>query len=315
MRQLKVVEPAGRTALAGVVEDYLTARRAKGLSSKTIEIYGYTLREVLLPFCADQGITEPAQLTSRALDRLSSQLLEHGGRRGQLSRHSVKSYMSTVSHFINWGRAEGEVEDKTRVQVPRPDRKVLEVLTREEIQELEDGAGNERDRLIIRLLADTGMRVGELIQLRLSDIQPSNLEGGVLRVRGKGAKERLVPIPRLYRRLQRYIQRDRPKKTELDRLFVSSRRGPKGDYEALQVTAVQQMLRHLGRDIGLAKRVHPHLLRHSYATWALSKGMNPITLAKILGHSSLVMIQQTYEHLQTQDLAAAMSALLATESD
>jgi site-specific recombinase XerD len=113
-----------------------------------------------------------------------------------------------------------------------------------------------------------------------------------LRVQGKGDKQRDVPImPQLGRRLRRHIERGRPKGTTSDRIFVSHRRGHYGDHEPLTRSGVNQLVRLLGEEAGLEKRVHPHLLRHNFATWALTRGMNPIQLAQIMGHSSLAMIQ------------------------
>jgi integrase/recombinase XerD len=79
---------------------------------------------------------------------------------------------------------------------------ILEVLSREEIAAMEDAARTERDKLIIRTLADTGIRVGELVKLRRSDLVTQGRQH-YLRVRGKGSKERLVPIPRLYQGVNR----------------------------------------------------------------------------------------------------------------
>jgi integrase len=112
-------------------------------------------------------------------------------------------------------------------------KRVLDVLTRDEIQAMEDAATTERDKLIVRVLADTGLRLGELLALRASDIRP---EAGkhVLRVPGreragrsawvggKGDRERLVPIsPALARRLRRFADRSRPDATS-DRLFLTT---------------------------------------------------------------------------------------------
>jgi len=76
---------------------------------------------------------------------------------------------------------------------------------------------------------------------------------------------------------------------------------------------VAQLLRTAAWNAGIEKRVYPHLLRHSFATWQLSRGMNPIQLAQILGHSSLAMIQTVYAHLSPQDAHAALLKTLTEE--
>jgi len=83
--------------------------------------------------------------------------------------------------------------------------------------------------------------------------------------------------------------------------------------EPLKESGVEQLVRDLGEKAGIKKRVYPHLLRHSYATWALRKRMSPIQLQNILGHTSLAMISTTYSHLMPSDSHDAMEALLRAE--
>jgi integrase/recombinase XerD len=176
-------------------------------------------------------------------------------------------------------------------------------------------ATSERDKLAIRVLADTGMRAGELLGLELGDVRTQGRDH-YLKVRGKGSRERLVPIPPgLYLRLERYLARSRPKDTRSQKSFLGLRRRPNGDYEPLTPSGLQQMVRIAAAQAGISKRVHPHLLRHSYATWALQRNMNPIVLARILGHSSLEMINAVYSHLSASDTHEAMMRLLSAEQE
>jgi integrase/recombinase XerD len=186
---------------------------------------------------------------------------------------------------------------------------MVEVLSREEIQALEDAADNERDALVIRLLADTGIRNGELVKLRVADLVERDRRQ-YIRVRGKGNRERLVPVPRLYRRLQRFA-RGRPVDATSDRLFLArKRRAGADEVEPITESGIQQMLRNAARKAGIQRRVYPHLLRHSFATYQLTRGMNPIQLADILGHASLVMLHRTYSHLAPSDAYEAMVTTL-----
>lgn len=314
MPDLKVLEPAPPGALAVLVEDYLAHCRAKGLSPKTVrDNYGFVLKGVFLPWAARESLTEPRQLTPRALDRFTSELLEKGGSRGPLSRFTIATYVETVNWWLNWLTAEGELKTPAKASVPKRPERVLDVLSREEVQALEDTAKNERDKLIVRLLADTGIRVGELVGLRTSDLVERD-RNHYIKVRGKGDKERLVPVPRAWRRLQRYVEKSRPKDTVSDRIFLSQRRGRRtGDYEPLTNSGVEQLVRSLAESSGIGKRVFPHMLRHTYATWALNRGMNPIMLAQVLGHRSLVMIQRNYAHLTPADAHELMARLLADD--
>lgn len=198
--------------------------------------------------------------------------------------------MRAVNHFLAWARREGEAVEG-RAQLPRLPRPVLEVLSRDEIQRMEDVARTERDRLIVRALADTGLRVGELVKLRLTDLVSRGRQH-YLRVRGKGSKERLVPIPRLYERLRRYADRGRPREANGDRLFLSLKRLPAargGGFELLTESGVQQLVRNLAYEAGIQRRVYPHLLRHSFITWHIQRGTHPVQLRQIVGHESTVV--------------------------
>jgi integrase len=310
MPRPKVLPKPTRTELERLIDDYLADVRARGLSRKTEQHYASVLHRQLLPWAERHGITQPAQLDQKALNQLSTELLNVGSARGPLSRFSVRSYLTTVNHMLSWAAKQGELE-AVKAQVPRTERRVLDVLNREEIRRLEDAAGSERDKLIVRLLADTGLRAGELTGLRLDDLLQEGRDR-FLKVRGKGRRERLVPVaPQVFTRLRRYADRTRPQDADTDRIFVSLRRLPRtGQYEALEVSGLGQLVRELGAAAGIKKRVHTHLLRHSFVTWALRRGMNPVTVATIVGHADLAMIARTYSHLNQQDAAAALMRAL-----
>jgi integrase/recombinase XerC len=298
------------------ITDFLDEKRAGGASRKTIELYAYTLREVLLPFCQKAGVTEPAGLTARHLNAFSLGLIDGTGSRSgrPLSKPSVDSYARTVNTFLMWLAKQGEGEAPVaRVQRQRIPRRVVEVLSREDIRNLEDAAPNERDKLIIRVLADTGIRLGELLGLRVEDIRQEPGRKWYLKVLGKGDKERLVPIqPSLAARLDRYAKRTR-KDSLSDRLFLGNRRQWRtGDYEPLTETGTQQMIRRLGLEV-LGRRVHPHLFRHSFVTEQLRRGMTPTLVARIVGHSSLAMVDQVYQHLTVTDAHDALMRTLMAD--
>ena len=310
MPSLSGVETQSPTALATLLEDYFASRRASGISPRTLDTYSYPLKGVFLPFCAREGITEPGQVTQRVLDRLSTEMLDRGGVRGPLSRHSVHSYSKTINLFLNWCREQGELETRAAVQRPKLPRKLVDVLSRDEIQAMENAADNERDKVIVRLLADTGMRLSELLLLRLDDLVERD-RARYVHLRGKGSMDRLVPVPRLYPRLKRFVERDRPKDLLTDRVLVGRRRQPgRLDFEPLTSSGVQQMLRVVARKAGLKKRVYPHLFRHSFITWCGQRNMHPVQIASIVGHSSLDLINDVYSHLAPVDANEAMIRLL-----
>ena len=320
MAEAVTPEVGGSSTLEQLLDDYLAACRAKGLSPKTVKLaYGYPLRGVFLPWCARTGIGQPSDLTTRLLDRFSAELMDHGGKRGALSQNTVWTYVKAVRSFLAWVRTEGEkVEAEARL--PKLPQRHIEVLSRDEVQRIEDAADSERDKLIVRLLADSGVRVGELVKLRTKDLVDQDRKP-FLRVLGrsqgggaKGDKYRLVPLsPTIARRTRRYVDRSRPTDADSDFMFLSRRRSVRGGYEPITESGVQQMIRDLGEQAGIRKRVHPHLFRHSAATYMLQRGMNPLLVAQILGHSSLAMIQRVYAHLTPSDAHQALMQVLQPE--
>lgn len=300
---------------ARLLLDYLQEKRAAGASPRTVGHYREVLDQVLIPFCTEEGLRTVADLTSRHLNDLGAGHLDGTRSRSgrAISKATVHSYMRAINSFLAWARAQGEA-GAARGRLPSLRKRVLDTLSREEIQRMEEAAGTERDKLIVRVLADTGMRLGELLALRPSDLRS---EGGrnVIKVRGKGDRERLVPLaPALARRVRRFADRRRAEATS-DGLFLTLRRGrTSGQLDRLTESAVEQMIRSLGEIAGIGKRVYPHLLRHSFATEYLRRGGNPILLQQILGHSSLAMITQTYQHLTVADAHEELIRLLAADA-
>lgn len=134
-----------------------------------------------------------------------------------------------------------------------------------------------------------------------------------LLVHGKGERDRLVPLPpALLRRIEAYIRSGRPSDTRSDRLFLSLRRGRSHAYEPLTPSGVLQLVKQAADRGGIDKRVYTHLLRHSFITNALRAGMSPMLVTKIVGHSSLRMIERVYSHLTTDDAYDAMMKMIAT---
>ncbi len=208
MAKIAMGPPVPPSSLDVLADDYLASCRARGLAPTTIRTaYTYTLHNVFLPWCARNDIAGVDQLTQHALDRFTSDLLETPSKRGkQLSRHTVHHYVRVVRQFLAWCRVEGE-NVTGKPELPRLPDRIIEVLSRTEIERLELAAPTERDKLIIRLLADTGIRVGELCALEPANIISGSDGRAFLKILGKGSKDRLVPLtPQLARRLDSYQQ-------------------------------------------------------------------------------------------------------------
>jgi site-specific recombinase XerD len=308
--KLKVVKSQS-SGLESLVNDYMAHLGAKGLSPRSTGQASAVLRRQFLPWCDEQGITKPDELTQRVLDRWSNYLQSDDR---QLAKESVRTYLRTVAMFLKWAQRDGSIAASVHINGPRKERRVIDVLSRDQIQKMEDRAATERDKLVIRLLADTGIRLGELLGLRVGDLREDGRER-YIKVHGKGSRDRLVPMsPALYQRLKRFADKSRPDNAASDKIFLTNRRSHKtGDYEAVQPRSIENMITAAGEAAKLERSVHPHLFRHSFATWCLRRGMNPMQLQDILGHSDLTMISQVYKHLNQSDAHSAMMAVLRAE--
>ena len=241
-RATKAAEPA--TALPTLVDDYLAHCRAHGLAPNTVnQAYKYPLIGVLLPLVRarrDRG--RVGDHPSRAGPPLG---LAPGVRWAQ--RQAALAAFGPLLHAgdqpLPLLGEEGGEPVEAKAQLPKLPKRLVEVLSRDEITRMEHAAKTERDKLIIRLLADTGLPVGELLCLSVNDLVEQN-RNYYLHVRGKRAKDRIVPSPKFYQRLRIYLERDRPKDAVNCRMFLSRRRRPTGgDYEPLTTSGVDRMIR------------------------------------------------------------------------
>lgn len=291
-----------------LVEDYLSSCRARGLSPRTDRQYAQSLCGVFLPWCADEGIARVDELDRRALDRFTSSLLARRNEAGQpLSKFSVHTYIRPVRLMLTWAQREGE-DVRAKPQLPRREKQIRDVLSRAEIDRLEQALMSERDRLIVRVFGDCGLRLEELSRLQARDLVRSSRQAH-LRVLGKRNRLREVPVtPALVRRLDRLIE-SRPEERASDHIFLSVRRSPNGLYEALTIGGIYQVVKDAVARSGITKRVYPHLLRHSWMTEMIRNGMHPIQLSLIAG-ASIEVIAQHYVHLTKDDAYDAMMRTL-----
>jgi len=300
MSTLKLLPRQTATPLEALAADYLMSCRARGLSPRTLDnCYAPALERVFLPWCAQEQITDVGQLDRKALDMFTATLLSRTGRFGtQLSKNTVHSYVRPVRQFLTWAAAEGEPVT-AKPQLPKLPRLYKDVLNREEIDRMEAAAPTERDKLIIRLFADCGLRLSELLALEPGSVVRSGRQA-MLAISGKGNRERRVPIPlNTVRRLDRYVS-GLPKDRHSERIFLSQRRGPFGDYEPLTSSGIKQVVHDAAERAALGRTVHPHLLRHSWITEMLRRGVGPSQLRVVAGASPEV-IARHYDHVSEDD--------------
>ena len=287
--------------LVDVIAEYLAALKVAGRSPRTIEWYGDLLQE-FVAFVERDG--DRATLADLASAQVRRWLLALQGRHVRpLAPSSLAGRVRTVRAFGTWATAEFDLSANPvrGVPVPRVPDVLIPSLREADLRELlravdEGSAQPERDRAIVLLLLDTGIRLSEAAGLRVRDV---DLVEGRCRVLGKGDRERNVPIGRKTRQALRRTLATRRQVGADQALFV----GPDG--RPLAAHAIQQLFRRLSGRVNLSVRCSPHVLRHTFARSFLQNGGDVFSLQRILGHSpSSLQVTRRYVDLLDDDLRA-----------
>lgn len=222
-------------------------------------------------------------------------------REGGLSKVTIARRVATIRSFFRFLHREGYVPANPALGLVRPkqDRHLPSFLSVEETTRLMeaprgDSFAARRDRAILETLYSTGLRVSELVNLRVRDV---DLIGGTLRTVGKGRKERMVPMGSYsIQAIRAYLKALTPDENEPDRpLFRNQRRGRLTD------RSVRRILNRYLLQVSVDRKISPHSLRHSFATHLLDRGADLRSVQELLGHSSLTTTQ-IYTHVTTERL-------------
>ncbi len=279
-------------ALAAFLAELATERR---LSAHTVAAYRRDL-EALLEFLAREGIDDLAAVDSYHVRRFAAECHRRG-----LGPRSIARRLSAVRTFyaslLRAGRA--KTNPAVHVQAPKPSRRLPATLDADQMASLlapePESALEIRDAAILELFYSSGLRLAELTGLDVGDV---DFDDRVVRVVGKGSKARVVPVGRVAIQALRRWLRVRGEHASADEpaLFVG-RRGRR-----LSPRSVQARVEAWARRHGTPVRVHPHMLRHSFASHLLESSGDLRAVQELLGHSSL-STTQVYTHLDFQHLA------------
>ena len=275
------------------VDDFLTTLRVeRGRSPNTLRSYANDLRHYVL-WLDERGST------IGEVDEVAVQdYVHHLEARGAAPASTKRALVAVrgLHRFLAEER-DGVADPAAEIEVPKPPRGLPKALSEEEVDALlasvapVDPVGR-RDRAILELLYGTGIRIGELSGARLSDL---DLDAGLLRVLGKGSKERIVPLGRYalaalvewlgpegrpHLEPERWARRD-----DADAVFLNRRGG------RLSRQGAWLIVRGAGDRVGLGARLTPHVLRHSCATHMLDHGADIRTVQELLGHASISTTQ------------------------
>ncbi len=260
-----------------LLELYIAHLLARNRSPNTIK----TFKSLLKKFIEYLGNKHVKDATTWDVDAFLAKLRASG-----YSERSVYTAAVAVKRFMEYLGLGGNLRG---FELPRRPSELPRYLTPDEVEAMINAASNLRDKLIVSMLYSTGMRVSELVNVRVSDV---NLEERSIRVRGKGGKERVVFFNgKTHSLLVEYLKHMRP-----DEYLFPGRGGGHIHY-----VTVERIVRTLAKAAGIRKRVTPHVLRHSFATHSLTRGMDIREIQELLGHASL-KTTQVYTHVVRRKL-------------
>ncbi len=270
----------------------------KNASPHTIDSYSKDLQRYLV-FLEEKGVSEITQAKRTHVARFVGELYDAG-----LAPRSIARNISSIKMFHKFLAGEGIVSGNPveHLDTPRRSRTLPEVLSQDEVAAMLEQPDAQkplgiRDRAILETMYATGMRVSELVAIRQANFYRDE---GIVRIFGKGSKERLVPIGKpAMDWIDRYVKEVRGKLVRAgqgrDALFVNARGGP------LSRMAIWTMVRTYAQKAGIRKEVHPHTLRHSFATHLLEGGADLRAVQEMLGHSD-ISTTQIYTHVDREYL-------------
>jgi integrase/recombinase XerD len=281
-----------------LLKEYLTILRfEKNLSVNTIESYCNDITKLLEFSESYFNVRDENKIDDKILIKFYKFLSDMG-----LSGSTSARYLSSHKSFFGYLKSQNYIEkDPTeKVSSPKLSRKLPVVLSFNEIEKILDAPDtrNEtglRDKAIMEIMYSSGLRVSETINLNLNDLIFSE---GLIRVLGKGSKERIVPIgSSAIRWVNKYLMNGRPslKKTGKSLNFVFlNKRGTK-----LSRMGVWNIVDKYTKEAGIDKEVHPHIFRHSFATHLLEGGADLRSVQEMLGHAD-ISTTQIYTHIDRE---------------
>lgn len=292
---------------------WLTVER--GLAENSLAAYRRDLKRYR-EFLRRQGVSDPAAIGEKTVVAYVEHLqsLRDDDGKPLLAASSIARALVAVRSFHRFCAAEGLLpgDPSEDVGAPRVPQGLPKALDEREVEALLNAVPGDtptalRDRAMLETLYATGIRISELVGLDLGDLM---LEDGVLRVFGKGSKERIVPVGRTARAaLHAYLTRGRPelrptgarRALDANAVFLNARGG------RISRQACWKIVRTAAVRVGLAERISPHVLRHSCATHMLEHGADIRVVQELLGHAS-VSTTQVYTKVSPERLRAVYEA-------
>ncbi len=269
-------------------------RRERQVSAHTLDGYRRDLGKVQA-FCAAEGLSGWDELDTRNLRRLLARLHQQG-----LASRSLARLLSATRGLYQYLLREGlcRHDPTTGLSPPKSERRLPRTLDADRSAQLLDGAVEDdfiarRDQAMLELFYSSGLRLSELVGL---DLDGLDMSAGLVRVRGKGNKVRELPVGRMARQALEHWLPLRKQANPSDGAVFISQQGRRLGPRAVQLRVRQAGVRELGQHL------HPHMLRHSFASHMLESSQDLRAVQELLGHADIATTQ-IYTHLDFQHLA------------
>lgn len=309
----EILQTESSSRLEKLLDGYRLSSLSEGKSPNTIAIVEASVR-YLEEFLVIRGLsTDVTEIGANELRHFSIYLRErprfahHRFTRpqgGHLSGHTINGYLRALQSFWSWLEREDFISENpfAKLKIPKAPKKVIPIFTEEQLRQLFSAVDTAsptgyRDYAIILTLLDTGIRCSELANLTITDI---NLGARLIKVLGKGSKERLVPIgAKVQKALWKYLARYRPEPAtpRYDQVFLTREGRP------LTKDRLEAIVERYGKKAAIiGVRVSPHTFRHTMAVTFLRNGGDIFSLQRILGHSQLEVLRG-YVNLAQSDIS------------
>ncbi len=278
----------------------------RNASPKTVDAYRRDIRQFLL-FCCLEWETDPARLDYGRIDRLMIRLWLGSLMKSKLAKATLSRKTASIRSFFKFAFKRGMIHHNPAhlLMIPKKEQRLPKTVRPEELNlmmetiDAGDAAG-KRDLAIMELLYSTGMRLSELVQLHVTDIDMRHKR---VKVRGKGSKERIIPFGNFAKKSLEHYLEDRTN-------LIGKKTGP-ADLSALFLTDsgkrvyprfIQRKVSHYLSRVSEISQKSPHILRHSFATHLLDRGAGIRVIKELLGHADLAATQiytgTSVEHLR-----------------
>ena len=278
----------------------------RGLSARTVSAYKSDLNNYVLWLSKNRNIRSISDISYKDIDAYISESRDCG-----LGARTVARRLASIHEWHRFMLAHGDVTSdvSSSIKAPKQPEHLPDVLSIDEVNKVIEAAGNFgsddeislRDSALLEFLYATGARISEAVSVKFEDF---DLEESVVKLTGKGSKQRLVPLGGCaIRALKKYLQYARPilssrGKRELPFIFLNKRGN------ALSRKSAWAVIAEAGKKAGVSQSLHPHTLRHSFATHLIAGGADVRTVQEILGHAS-VTTTQIYTHISPDALIEA----------